>query len=212
MDTFSSSLNFQIGHQETRDLAIAINTDRFLLRSLVPSDTSEQFLSWIADPEVMSPLNMPARHFTVGQLQAYITGFDNQTRYLVGMFGKRDETLFGILSMDINTTHSFGKMSFLIGHPDYKRIGAFRETAAGLISHMFEVRGLEKIIVHVNAGNEPSMRALEALGFTNEGTLRSHVRSFIGEGRHDQHHYGLLKGELRLPAQLSSRDPSRSGS
>lgn len=199
METISSSLSYQVGQRRASDRLVNIETDRFRLRTLKPSDASREFLDWIANPELMTPLNMPPRNLNQDELESYIEAFDNRSRYLVGMFDKQNDTHFGILVMDVNNTHGFGKMSFLVGHRDYRRVGAFRETAAGLIANMFDERGLEKVIVHVVVGNEPSMKALEALGFTNEGTLRSHVKSFVGDGRHDQYHYGLLKGELRLP-------------
>ena len=123
-DQFRFEVSGRHGRESGRP--VAVETERFRLRTLTAGDVGADFLEWIADSDVMHPLNMPARQFTAAELKTYITGFDNHSRYLVGMFDKDSDTHIGILSMDINITHSFGKMSFLVGHPDYRRIGAFR--------------------------------------------------------------------------------------
>lgn len=199
MVNLQSSLKFQVGQERAAGAGVAVDTKRFHLRTLQPSDASRDYLEWIADPEIMTPLNMPPRKLTMDELRAYIASFDNKSRHLIGMFDKGTGTHFGVLMFEVSEMHGLGKMAFLIGHADFKRVGAFRETAAGAIAHMFEARGLEKVTVYVMKGNEPSMKALEAIGFSNEGTLRGQVKSLLGDGRLDQYHYGLLCGELILP-------------
>lgn len=175
---------------------IACETERFKLRSLTPADASRDYLSWIADKDVMTPLNMPARKLTLGNLANHIAGFDNQQRYLVGMFDKEAGTHFGIYLIDASPQHRLAKLSFLIGEHAFRGIGALRETAAGLINHLFTRCGMEKIAAQVIIGNETSIAALEALGFEREGTMRGEILSFRPNGgRLDQYFYGLLRDD-----------------
>jgi RimJ/RimL family protein N-acetyltransferase len=177
---------------------IACETERFKLRTVTPADASPAYLGWIADAEVMTPLNMPARALTLGDLANHISAFDNQNRFLVGMFDKDTGTHFGIFLIDASPQHRLAKLSFLIGEDAFRGVGALREAAAGLITHLFTARGFEKVAAQVIVGNEPSIAALEALGFEREGTMRGEIRSFRPNGgRLDQYFYGLLRDDWK---------------
>jgi RimJ/RimL family protein N-acetyltransferase len=174
---------------------IACETERYRLRSLTSADASPAYLAWIADPDVMTPLNMPARALTLGDLANHISGFDNQRRFLVGMFDRQTGTHFGVFVIDVLAQHRMAKLSFLIGDTQWRGVGALREAGAGLIRHLFE-RGFEKVTAQVNTDDRPSIAALEALGLEREGVMRGEIRSFrLGGGRIDQYFYGLLRDD-----------------
>jgi hypothetical protein len=61
-------------------------TARFALRALSARDDTAPFRRWARDPRIMGPLNLPARHLTAEQIAAYWAGFDNQTRFFIGIF------------------------------------------------------------------------------------------------------------------------------
>jgi RimJ/RimL family protein N-acetyltransferase len=171
---------------------IVLETDRLKLRSLRPSDASRRYLKWIADPEVMTPLNMPARELNLGELAAYIASFDDRQRYLVGIFEKEGDRHIGILMVEVNSQHRLAKLSFLIGEADWRGKGALREAGAALIAHLFAERSIEKIKAQAMADNTASQATLEALGFQAEGLMPGEVRSFVDGTRLDQYLYGLL--------------------
>jgi hypothetical protein len=56
---------------------VAIETNGYLLRSLRPADANPRFLEWLNDEEMMRGLNLPSLRFTLGQLRAFIAGFEN---------------------------------------------------------------------------------------------------------------------------------------
>ena len=179
--------------------AIGLETQRFKLRSLKPSDASQRYINWIADEAVMTPLNMPVRTLTRPELATYISAFDNRLRYLVGMFDKETDIHFGILQADIAPQHALAKLSFLIGEKEYRGIGALRECAVALITHLFEARDIEKIAARVTVGNEPSRVNFEKMGFRNEGLMKGEIKSFQDGKRLDQHLFGMLKQEWAPP-------------
>jgi RimJ/RimL family protein N-acetyltransferase len=182
---------------QTAGPAIDIATARYRLRSLAAADASAKFLAWIADPQVMEPLNMPARNLTRPEILAYVQGFDRRRRHLLGMFDKASGSHFGIVIVEISEQHRLAKLAYLIGDETYRGKGALRECLNTLISHLFERLGIEKITAHVETGNMPSIKALEALGLRREGTMRGEIRSFRDGARLDQYFYGLLKPEWR---------------
>ena len=172
---------------------VDLETKRFRVRTLERSDASEAYLSWIANAKVMGPLNMPPRQLSLAELDAYIAGFDNKHRHLIGMFDKKMDKHFGIFVIDVNHTHRAARISFLIGETDYQGIGAFQECASVLVSQLFASMGFEKLLAQVITANKESVKALEKLGFEREGLMRGEVLHYKGEERLDQFFYGLLK-------------------
>jgi ribosomal-protein-alanine N-acetyltransferase len=79
-----------------------------------------------------------------------------------------------------------------LGRP-YWGTGVNRESKA-LIAHVaFSLCGLERLGAYSNPDNERSTRALEAVGFTREGTLRGWHRH--GDRQLDVHVFGMLRDE-----------------
>ena len=181
---------------------VSLETVRFKVRSLRPSDAGERYLSWIADAEAMGALNMPARTLSEQDLRAHIAEFDNRTRYLIGMFDKETRLHFGIYVIDVMLVHRLAKLQYLIGDADFRGIGALRETMAGLITHLFTRRGIEKITAQVATDNAPSIAALEAVGLRKEGEMRGEIRAFDDGRRIDQLFFGVLHNEWKQPQNL----------
>jgi ribosomal-protein-alanine N-acetyltransferase len=71
--------------------------------------------------------------------------------------------------------------------------GANAESKSLVLHLAFVVCGLERVGAYSNPGNERSTRALERLGFRQEGALRAWHRH--GDVRHDVNIFGLLRSE-----------------
>jgi len=79
-----------------------------------------------------------------------------------------------------------------LGRP-YWGSGANAESKALILHLAFVVCGLERVGAYSNPENERSTRALEKLGFRNEGVLRAWHRH--GDVHHDVNVFGLLREE-----------------
>ena len=71
--------------------------------------------------------------------------------------------------------------------------GANTEAKALITRVAFDALGLERIGAYAAVGNPRSQRALDKVGFTQEGTLRAFHRH--GDEVHDVHVYGLLRAD-----------------
>ncbi len=94
-------------------------------------------------------------------------------------------------------------MSMEIGFalvPSERRKGYGTEAIQMLVDYLFLEKDIVRIQVPTDVENTPSQKALEKVGFTNEGTMRkSHcVR---GECR-DMSLYSLLRNEWKTPRIL----------
>ncbi|HSE76617.1 MAG TPA: GNAT family N-acetyltransferase [Alphaproteobacteria bacterium] len=173
---------------------LAIATPRYVLRSLRASDVDETFVGWAADPEVMVTLNLPPRQITREDLVKYVERFDNRARFGLGVFDKDSKKLIGFYAVYCDMRNGLAQTNVCIGDRDYWGKKVVLETRGALIDFLFGVLKVNKIWGTPLARNFPSLFNYKAQGFTCEGVLRQHRRSFSG-GWLDQYMFGLLRSE-----------------
>jgi len=167
------------------------------LRSAVPGDVSDRWLAWVKDPQVMGPINMPARAMLREELAGHIASVDNYTRYLVGIFDKKSGLQLGFFMIDVEPLHRCATFNVAIGDKDWWGKGVVNETRAALLDHFFETRGVEKAIGLPLARNFPALFNYKAQGWRHEGTLRGQCLSLTDGSRLDQYQFGLLRKDWR---------------
>lgn len=186
---------------------VELQTDRFNLRSLKPSDASERWLGWAKDPEVMGPLNVPVTSMTRQDLANYIATSDNANRYLIGIFDRESRIQIGFFMVDIDQTHRHATFNVVVGEKSWWGKGVINEVRHALLDHFFEQRGMEKACGVPLARNFPAIFNYKAQGWRHEGTLRGQCRSAVDDTRLDQIQFGLLRDEWRaLKAKVKSHD------
>lgn len=78
--------------------------------------------------------------------------------------------------------------------PDYQRTGVNTEAKLLLLTHAFEVLGANRVELKTDSRNLRSQRAIEGIGATREGVLRSHMIAQHGHIR-DTVMYSIIRPE-----------------
>ena len=91
--------------------------------------------------------------------------------------------------------------------PEAQRTGANLESKLLLLTHAFDVLGMQKVVLKTETLNAQSRMAILALGATEEGTFRKHLIADNGRAR-DMVYFGILDDDwpavrARLHARLS---------
>jgi len=183
--------------ERSRGKPVQVATERFIVRSMTAHDTSGIFRAWTSNPELMAALNMPARHLSANDLSRFVAGFDDRTRYLVGILEKKSQNLIGVFLLDVNLTHALAKTSGFIGDRNWRGQQVFEEVGRALFDEFFIERGLEKATAQVWEKNFAALVPLRRLGFQIEGFLREEIRAFDKSGRRNQFILGLLASDWR---------------
>ena len=176
---------------------IQIETARFRLRSLTPADISDRWRSWARDPEVMAPLNAPARDMSREYLGNYLSTFDNNNRYIVGVFVKATGEHIGFFVIEVDHVHRCGTFNIVIGENSWWGKGVVNETRAALLDHFFDKLGMRKACGGPLSRNFPSIFNYKAQRWIHEATLRGHFRSVVDGARLDQLLFRLFADEWR---------------
>ncbi len=174
---------------------IRLSTDRYLVRTLFPTDACEDLARWLADPELMQNVNMQPQKLTRPALERYIGSFDQSTRLFLGVFADEGKKLVGYYLIDINPGQRRATFNVVIGNRDYWGNKTVLETRAVIMDYMFERAAVDKLIGGPLARNFPAIFNYKAQGWRLEGIMKGHVRSATGAGRIDQYQFGMLKDE-----------------
>jgi [ribosomal protein S5]-alanine N-acetyltransferase len=181
----------------TQGRPVALETERLKLRSLSPVDASERWLAWVKDPELMHPINMPARRMTRQELANQIASHDNYHRFLIGVFDKASAIQIGYFFVDVVRPHETATFNVVIGEKDWWGKGVVNEARAALLDHFFDKLGMRKACGGPLSRNFPSIFNYKAQGWIHEATLRGHFRSVVDGSRVDQLLFRLFADEWR---------------
>ena len=183
--------------QKPQGRPINLTTERFFVRTVTPADASERWCDWSGDPEVMGPLNVPARRMTKDQLTRYIAGFDNDRGHLIGVFTKAMSQHIGFFMIEANKLHANASFNLVIGDKHYWGKGVVNEVRASLLDEFFEQRSVEKAYGTPLARNFPAVFNYKAQGWRLEGVMHGQCKSCVDGARLDQYHFGMLRDEWR---------------
>jgi RimJ/RimL family protein N-acetyltransferase len=183
--------------QRPQGRPVELATARFIVRSLTPADASDRWSDWSVDPEVMAPLDVPARRMPKAELARFTTQFDNDNGFLIGVFAKAMLLHIGFFMVEVNRTHATANFNLVIGDKQYWGKGVVNEVRAALLDEFFENRGVEKAYGQPLARNFPAVFNYKAQGWRLEGVLKGQCKSLTGGERLDQYHFGMLRDEWR---------------
>ena len=150
--------------------------------------------------------NSPAIRATRTDL--YPRGEEALRRYLGGRLGREDRSLALLVCVDEEPVGLAllirerpndvelrqGELAFWTAR-DARGQGYATAGSGLLLGHAFDRLGLHKVRARRFAGNDPSKRVLEELGFGEEGVLRD--EAFVEGEWVDQVYYGLTDAEWR---------------
>jgi [ribosomal protein S5]-alanine N-acetyltransferase len=169
-----------------------LDTQRFYLRLLQPADASARWIGWLADPDVMHPLNVNTRRFSLDELRTHIARHDQMKRLLIGIFDRSSDLHIGYYRIDLDPKHRLAAINVIIGDKGYWGRKVVNETRAAILDYLFTKASVAKAMGTPPARNFPSVFNYRAQGWRLEGILKHH-RESIHSGRIDQLQFGLTK-------------------
>lgn len=174
---------------------IRLETDRFVLDSVTREDVDDEFLSWMADPQVMLGLNMPPRRMSRGQAVHYAMSFDNRSKSMLIVRDRNTEQKIGMFTISFRPVHQVAETAVVIGNKEYWGKNVVVEARGAILKFLFEEVGVHKVVGLPHGRNMSSIFNYQAMGFTCEAVLREQMTSVNGEERLDQLMFGLLRSE-----------------
>jgi RimJ/RimL family protein N-acetyltransferase len=180
-------------------------TERLVLRCWAPRDAPalkaavdeslEHLRAWMpwAHDEPTEPADM------VERLQGFRADFDRGDQYVYGILGHDGEVAGGS-----GLHRRVGEGALEIGYwirVSRLRRGLAAEAVSALTRVAFDVCGVERVDIHVDARNAPSLGVARRLGYVEEATLRRRLPPCPPDApRGDVTIFSLLEAEYRASA------------
>ena len=132
---------------------IHLDTNGFILRSLIAADITPRFLTWLSSPEMLRGLNLNALAFDLDGLRKFVASFDHHNNYFIGIFDAKNGLLVGFYTIDVSHVHRVGQLTAGVGEADYSRKKVLWATIDALIDHFYAERSIEKFSARILARN-----------------------------------------------------------
>ncbi len=150
---------------------VRLVTARYVLRSVTPEDVSEGWPRWSNDPGTARWLNMPQREFSRDDIVKYISTFDNQKSFLIGIFEKDGGRIIGFHAIYVDWQHSEYLINVMIGELDARNKGARSEARIAIHDYFMDVLGLKRSRSSVLDGH-PQLAQMMRWGWTTDGVVQ----------------------------------------
>lgn len=174
-----------------KNISYKINHSELFLRSLKVEDTSEKYLGWMNDIEIVKFTEQKNKKHNFQDIKNYVDEKQNSKfDLLFGIFHNSDH-IGNIKLGPINFNHKISEISFFIGEKKYMNKGIMTKVIKYLINFSFKKLSLEKITAGCYSNNLGSKKVLLKCGFTIEGKRRRHV--IYEKKRIDTLIFGILK-------------------
>jgi RimJ/RimL family protein N-acetyltransferase len=162
-----------------------LDCGEYILRTITVEDATDRWAHWMEDAEASEMLNAPRKAMTKDDLVAYIKGFDQRTRILIGIFEKSSGLLLGFLRNDVDFTTGQFLVSMIIGEPDYRNSGVTNAVTVPFRDYFFETLGMNAMLATALAHNRPIIHYLYSTGWTLDRTIERHIKSHAAEQTFD---------------------------
>lgn len=155
----------------------SISTQRLRLRTLLPADCSERYVSWLNQPDINRYLETrfePPQ--TLESVRNYVSAVaERSNEHLFGIFLDGGVRHVGNIKVGpISGPHRVGDVSLLIGERECWGQGIATEAIQAVCLYAFAQLRVRKLSAGMYAPNRGSTRAFEKAGWRHEGIRRAH--------------------------------------
>jgi RimJ/RimL family protein N-acetyltransferase len=164
---------------------VQLDCGDYILRTITVEDATDRWAQWMEDPEASEMLNAPRKAMTQSDLVAYIKGFDQRTKILIGIFEKASGLLLGFLRNDVDFATGQFLVAMIIGEPEYRHSGVTNAVTIPFRDYFFETLGMKVMLATALAHNRPIIHYLYSTGWTLDRTIERHIKSNLDDRMFD---------------------------
>lgn len=179
----------------TAPLAIHLESERYIMRTLEPADANEAWGQWMTDPDTVRNLNIQPRHVSIETLQTYIKSFNRTTSHLVGTIEKSTSRLIGIRSIYVNWEKGEFLSNTLVGESEARHKGVLKETHRVIFAYFFNTLDLVAAQASAVSTNTVILDLFKSRGWIHQHSARKPAAD--GQGFVEIHHYRMPRDVWR---------------
>jgi len=145
----------------------------FYLKILRDEDVSEEYLSWLCDPQVNKFLESRFTSHTFDSLRANLAQFDSESKFFFGLFEASQKKHIGNFNIHFNKNHQTVYYGYLIGDKEYWGKSAALLGTYLTLKFSFDVLQARKVWGSIYLENIAAIINVKKFGFIEEGRQRN---------------------------------------
>lgn len=152
----------------------ALKSERLFLKPLSKEHLTEEYVSWLNDPEVYKFLETSG-NYEYYMLEEYIKEIIRKQVFMWGIHLSETGSHIGNIKIDpINTRHGLAEYGILMGKKSEWGKGYAKEASIRIINFCFTELNIRKLMLGVVKDNSSAVKLYEKLGFETEGIYKQH--------------------------------------
>lgn len=159
---------------------IALSSERLSLEPFNEDFLSQNYVSWLNDPEVVRYSEQRHHPHTIGTCRAYMKSFIGSANLFYAIVLNEKNRHIGNINAYIDLSNKSADMGIMIGEKDCWGKGYAKEAWLLLISHLFENLHLRKITAGTMSINKPMLSLMKKSGMKPDGKRKKY---FLFEGK-----------------------------
>lgn len=169
-----------------------ITSEHHLIRPFKTSD-AELWQTWDTDPEVQAFMPEPRSEAQdISTQYEYINECENDEEGFYWSIETLSGVTIGTVALtEFNEYHGVANLGIVIGDKEYWGKGIATEVITAVIHYAFEHLNIFSIGAEVEEGNTPMMKALEKVGFKQDGLFES--ARVKNKKRINVYHFSIVK-------------------
>lgn len=172
-----------------------LTSANIILEPLDAKHITEEYCSWLNDPEVTRFNSHGIFPHTLKSTKEYVETSQNQRQITLAIIDIKSKLHIGNISMyKIDFINSNADISIIIGNKNFWGKGVAAEAFTLTISHCFDRLNLHRVTAGTTADNIGMQKVLEKLNMKQEATLKDAIQR--DDKYIDIYLYAILKNEF----------------
>lgn len=152
------------------------------IRRLTMDDVSQEYLSWLNDPEVNRYLETRHHPQSIDAIRTYVRSMiRSNDQHLFAICTANQHHIGNIKLGPVHPYHNYADVAYFIGDRRFWGRGCATEAISQIVDFGFTRLGLHRIQAGLYYSNAASRRALIKNGFKCDGALHKQLKNWQGE-------------------------------
>ena len=151
-----------------------ITRERVSIRPFRASDITNDYISWLNDPEVIKYSNQRFRKHSRETCVEYLNSFKSSESIFLSIIHKKSEEFIGTMTVYFSSNHQTADIGIMLGNKLYWNQGLGEEAWSAVMEFLLEKVKVRKVSGGTLSCNKGMMRIFEKLHMSLDGVRKDH--------------------------------------
>lgn len=153
---------------------LPITLDRVSLRLFEETDISDDYISWLNDPEVVKFSNQRFISHNRETCEAFFNSIDSSDNLFLVIIHQESKEILGTMTVYFSTNHQTADIGIMLGNRAFWGQGIGEEAWRAVMDFLLEKLGVRKVTGGALSCNKGMMRIFGKVGMVCDGIRKDH--------------------------------------